>query len=252
MFGIRLLTFMQAIRYEPIRTTFFECHTVCSEYFRNSFRVVADQVAAEARRLGLTHIVELGAGTAPITELIAAGESCRGLRLSPCDAEPETHQERYRQLAERFGDQVTPVYEPVDYTQPRDWGPSALLILTGTFPAVPFERRAAAIQALSAGSERVMIWEFVRKTPLSMAFASCTFFTALLTPLFYFTRPGRLRRLLWCWLVPIVPVMCAVDGVSWCLHCWTDDQWRRESAEHAPTSRPATIRSWINSQLVEW
>lgn len=252
MFGVRLLTFMQAIRYEPIRTTFFECHVVCSEYFRNSFQVVADGCVAEAKRLGLTHIVELGAGTAPLTELIAASVAGRGIRISPCDAEPETHQVRYRQLVERFGEQVTPVYDPVDYTQPRDWGPGALLILTGTFPAVPYELRPAAIRSLSATSQRVMVWEFVRKTPLSMALAACTFFTALLTPIFFLNRPGRLRRLLWCWLLPIVPVMCAVDGISWCLHSWTDDEWRRELAANAPTSRPAEVQSWTNSQLVKW
>jgi hypothetical protein len=200
----------------------------------------------------LSHIVELGAGTAPLTEAIASRDDAQDLRLSPSDLAPETQRERYRELADRYPGRVTPVMEPVDFTTPYEWGPGSLLILLGTFPAVPPTRRQAALQALTASAERVMVWEFVRKTPLSAMLAACTFFTALLVPIYFIKSAGRLRRGLWCWLLPIVPLMCAADGIGWSLACWTDDEWRRELQAILPSARQAEVRSYANSQVVSW
>jgi len=252
MFELRITTFMQALSYAPIRDTFFECHIVCSELVRNSFERVATETIDYARSHGLTHIVELGAGTAPISELIAERDVKREFRLSPCDAEPETHQARYRELTERFPGQVTPVYEPVDYTEPRDWGAKTLLLVTGTFPALPAGVRVKGLRSLTQSSEHVMVREFVRKTPLSAFLASCTFFTGLMAPLYFLGRPGTLRRVFWCWLLPLVPLMCAIDGIQWSLRCWTDARWRDELEAILPVARRPTVSHTTNSQLVAW
>lgn len=232
-----------------LRDVVFDNHVFTNEVFRSAYDDVCDFVLEYAKENGLTRIVEMGAGTAPITQRLADRPESAGLVLAPCDRTP--HVPIYNELRAKYAN-VEPIMEPVDFTQQRNFGPATLLLLVGTFPYLPKPKRPSALKALTASSDRVMIWEHVRRTPLSMMFASLTFLIAYLLPLARMNRPGRFRRIFWCWICPVVPFMVSIDGVMWCLRMWTDDEWREQLKSVAGPDRQPTIRSWVNSQVVIW
>src|SRR6516162_10183961 len=64
-----------------------EC--ACSRPFRPYYCWVASEVQRAARESGCTTVVELGAGPAPITKLMARDPRSEGLRLVVCDLNPD-------------------------------------------------------------------------------------------------------------------------------------------------------------------
>ena len=97
-----------------------------------------------------------------------------------------------------------------------------------------------------------MICEPLRKTPLSMFFVLCSIVPALLLPLRFFNRPGKLRRFFWCWLVPIAPFIFWWEGLVSCLRMWTDEEWRVNLQKLSASQRETTVNSSIFSQMVVW
>jgi hypothetical protein len=231
------------------RETRFDLHVFCNTAFRSEFHPVANYALDYAREHGLTHIVEMGAGTVPLTTLMAQSPKSKGIKLTACDRNP--HIALYEELEGRYGNVRALKYQ-VDFSELHTWEPSTMLLLLGTFPALPNEIRQAAVKNMTESAERVMVWEFVRKTPLSMFLASLTFFVALLLPLAWIHKPGRFRRVLWCWLIPFVPFMAAHDGICWCLRSWTDAEWNEALERVMPKARIACVKSRMNSQVVIW
>lgn len=232
-----------------IRETLFDNHVFCNDTFRSAYDRVAEDALEYAQSHGLTHIVEMGAGTAPLTRLMAESPLSAGMHLTACDRNPQV--ECYEALERRY-EGVSTVKTSVDYAEPHEWPPRTMLVILGSFPALPEAVRHQALTSLTRSADRVMVWEFVRKTPFSMFLASLTFFVALLLPLAWIHRPGALRRILWCWLIPVIPFIVAFDGVAWCCRAWTDKEWRAALAEVAPEGRVPHVQSWANSQLVVW
>src|SRR4051812_9825188 len=60
-----------------------------SSPFRGYYAWVEDQVVARCAAEGLTQIVELGAGTAPITRRLLRNAACADLSFVVCDAHPD-------------------------------------------------------------------------------------------------------------------------------------------------------------------
>jgi len=234
----------------PIRKTMFEILECCNTNFRPLYVHVAKDVIRLAREHGLTHIVELGAGTAPMTKALAEDPDATGLQLTACDLVPDV--EAYHELERRYPGRVTAITTPVDYSQPHDWGPSALLLLVGTFPGVPAEIRPRVLAALTQSSKLVMVYEPLRKSAFSILMSICSLVPGLALPLVWINRPGRLRRFLWCWIVPAAPLLYMLDGLRWCLRCLTSAEWRRALAPELGGSRTLSIESGPNSQVVIW
>lgn len=245
-------TFHDRIELNPhssLRDTIFDNRVFTNTAFRSCYPHVARFVAAYAKQEGITQVVEMGAGTAPLTQCLAELPEARGLTITPCDRTP--HVPHYNWLAQQYSN-VRPLTTSVDFTQAQEFGPACLLVLLGTFPAVPAELRQECLRNLTRCSKRVIVWEYVRKTPLSMFLAALTFFVGILLPLAYLRKPGRLRRFFRCWLVPVVPCIAAIDGVAWCLRTWSDRQWRDALREVVPPERTPVVESWTNSQRVIW
>jgi hypothetical protein len=230
-----------------LHRTEMEIIEFCNARFRNCYEQLADAVLDHARNQGLTTVVELGAGCAPITQRLAADERAAGVQFVVCDLIP--NREAFHELERRFPGRVSAIYEPVDFSVPRDWGPQTLLVLSAAFHHVPVERRTAALQALCNSAGGVMIFATVRKTVWCMFCACFVLVPALLLPLGLLERPGRLRRCLWCWVVPLAPLMMLWDGVGGCLRHWTACEWRAAGSA-ASLSRELTVRETWNSQTV--
>jgi hypothetical protein len=192
--------------------------------FRPYYRWVADEVERAAREEGFHTLVELGAGTAPITRHIAEKLGVDQFRLVPCDVNPDCAS--YRLLEERHPGTVTPMYTSVDFSKPGRWSPDTLLFLSATFHHIPLSGRAAVLESLSRSARRVLIFEPLKRTLSSILFVHLSILPALILPLWYIARPGKLRRFLWCWVLPLAPIMFWWDGIVSCIRQWGEREWR--------------------------
>lgn len=219
----------------------------CNARFRSYYPHLADTALTHALDGDFTTIVELGAGCGPLTVRMAADPRSAGLRFVVCDLIPD--RAAFRRLAERFPGQVEAIYEPVDFSEHRDWGAKTLLLLSAAFHHVPVERRADVLKSLRESAGGVMIFSTVRKTPWCLLIAPLVLFPSLLLPIAFWNRPGRLRRILWCWLLPIAPLMMTWDAVGGCLRQWSRSDWQ-QADEQARSPRPLEVREALNVQTV--
>lgn len=211
------------------RECLYEIMDACNSGLRSFNREVALTAIRIAHEHHLTKIVELGAGRGPVTNELVKHDATQGMRLVTCDLVPNV--EEYRKLETNHPDRVFPIYSPVDLTQTQESLNDAVLILAGVMHHIPFELRRAVIGSLTETNSQVAIFEPLLRTWLSMFLATLSFFPAIFLPITFFGRPGKLRRILWCWLVPIVPLMFVWDGVTSCLRQWTVKEWQAAFAD---------------------
>lgn len=232
------------------RTTFFEILDLCNSRFRSYNESVASRALKLANKLGATRIVELGAGTAPITQHLAANEDSEGLELVPCDINPP--RKLYRQLATEHPEKVQPVYKPVDFSKPLPWHEDTLLLFCACLHHLPSRERARILATLATSDSHVVVFEPMKKSSFSIVSVLFSIFPALLLPLMEWRSRGFLRRAFWCWILPIVPMMFVWDAVVSCLRQWPDERWRRELSGLFTASRPFHVESGWHSQTVFW
>jgi hypothetical protein len=195
-------------------------------------------------------IVELGAGTAPITrELVKHLSGRKGISLRVSDLYPNIA--LYQTLEQKYPDLIQTDRRSVDFSRPMDFPAGSLLVLSGTFHHVPLEARLDALKALSV--YRVAIFEPLRRNSASFFLSLLGFFPGLATPIqFWNQRPGNWRRVLWCWLVPLAPLIIVWDGVVSCLRCWTEEEWKENLALVIATDRQVSARSKLFTQVIVW
>jgi hypothetical protein len=88
----------------------------------------------------------------------------------------------------------------------------------------PEEARAVLQNAVDAG-ESIGIFEITRRAPLtSCLMFPWAFMLFICTP---FIRPFRWSRLLWTYLVPIIPFVLLFDGIVSCLRTYRPEELRR-------------------------
>jgi hypothetical protein len=216
------------------RECLYEVMDACNSGIRSFNREVATVAIRIAKEQHLTKIVELGAGRAPVTNELVKQRETAGMQLVTCDLVPNV--DEYKKLEAKYPDRVFPIYSSVDLTRTQESLDDGVLVLAGVMHHIPFELRLAVIGSLSATNSHVAIFEPLLRTWLSISMATLSFFPAILLPLTRLRRPGRLRRILWCWVVPIVPFMFVWDGVTSCLRQWTVKEWQVafESLELSP------------------
>ncbi len=235
----------------PLRQTLLETFEFCNTVVRPYYKKVADAALEYAGQKRLTTIVELGAGHAPLTQLMVNDPRAKDMRFVVCDLIPAVAQ--YRELEQRYPGRVQTLSESVDFSQPRAWGPQTLLVLCSAIHHIPTESRAALIKTLSDSAGGVLVYVPIRKTWLSLLMSVFVVFPALALPIVSFAKPGKLRRFLWCWLLPAVPLMAWWDGLGGSLRQWEDREWREAFAsQHLDGSRQLVIKNWVNSQMVAW
>jgi hypothetical protein len=217
---------------------------------RRYYEWVAREILNMAEDGSVHTVVELGAGTAPITRELVKHLSLRnGISLRVSDLYPNSA--LYQALEEEYPDLIQTERQSVDFSRPMNFPTGSLLVLSGTFHHVPPAARLRVLKALSA--YRVAIFEPLRCNPASFSLSLLGFFPGLATPLrFWNQRPGNWRRVLWCWLVPLAPVMIVWDGLVSCLRYWTEKEWREHLALVIAADRRVLTKSKLFDQLIAW
>jgi len=225
-----------------------------SKPFRTYYEWVANEVFIAANKIKAKKIVELGAGPAPITKLLANKNWTFETKLIPSDINPDL--ESYREISSLHPGKISFDEKPHDFSKPFDWGQGALLVLSATLHHLPWKLRIQVLNAMLSSAECVIIFEPVRKTAfsaLSVLFASVV--VPLLLPLLYFPRrDGRIRRFLLCWLIPVVSICFLWDGVISCLRQWNDKDWdeAKKSLVAGDKNNSMKIENSLLCQKVSW
>jgi hypothetical protein len=149
------------------------------------------------------------------------GGDSAGLQVWLTDKYPNL--EAFQSVSASSGHQITFYPEPVDAMKV----PGALKGLRTMFTSFhhfsPEDARAILQDAVDAG-ESVGIFEFTRRAPLTVGLI----FAGVLL-LFLHTpriRPFRWSRLLWTYLIPIIPLVLLFDGVVSCLRTYRPQELR--------------------------
>jgi hypothetical protein len=208
---------------QSLRMTMREALECClSRPFRNYYETVASEVVRIAISTNCSTIVELGAGTAPISIVIARTNALpKSVRLVATDLNPD--EVYYRELEARYPKVIFPVYEPVDFSKPLNFPPDTLFVLSASFHHLPAVTRTNVLQTLVA--RPVVLCEPMQRSATSAFLAAASIIPALFAPLLLAYRSGRLRRIFWCWLLPIAGPLLAWDGIVSSARCWTIDEW---------------------------
>jgi hypothetical protein len=217
-----------------LRKTLLDVLDFCNCDFRPWYRLLADDLLRTALAEGAECVAEPGAGAAPILRELALlirstpPGPAHNLQLIPSDLYPVP--DVWRSLQREFPN-IRPIYEPVDMFGKQNWPPRTLLLLAAALHHIPRNRRIQLLQNLLETADCVVVHEPVRRTAVSMLLTSFCWFPALLTPAARIRRSGSLRRILLCWLIPVVPLMFVWDGLVSCLRQWTDAEWENARQE---------------------
>lgn len=211
------------------------------------FRSFYDWIANDTVRFAETHgfqcIVELGAGTAPITQSMLRASSSTNLEFVVCDICPNIS--AYDKLERAYPGRVSAEREPVDFSRQRSWPPRTLLVLSACFHHIPPASRTAVLRTLMESADGVLIFEPLRRNIASICFASLSFVPALLLPLLTFDLSEQLRRFFWCWFMPAAPLMFTWDGIVSCLRQWTDAEWKQALATISVCTSVTTLNAGL-------
>ncbi len=215
------------------------------------YRWAAAEALAKAKRLGASKVVELGAGSAGFSETLARMVRDRGEDLTVEISDLHPQPARYRELEQMFPGIVSAHVEPLNFLTRTEPSPTDIVVFSAAFHHIPKGDRHAVLAGMRG--RRVLIFESVTRNLPSIFGCAVGFLPAMLTPLYFLgTAQGRWRRFVWCWLLPVAPLMVAWDGVVSCVRCWTEDEWRSELARLGIGAKSVTIERRRFSHMIGW
>lgn len=196
--------------------------------FRTYYSWVARSTVATAIQNDVGTIYEVGAGTGPICRhiLSLSSESIENTNivLRPCDINPDSNS--YRDLQMLRG-RVNPIFEPVDFTMPRRWDSASekkggvLLLFSANFHHLSSETRVSLLKKIIPSCDLMVIAEPLHNSLSSILFVFFSIIPALLLPVVLISKTGRMKRFLWCWIIPLAPLLFIWDGVVSSLRQWS-------------------------------
>jgi hypothetical protein len=200
--------------------------------FRTYYNWVIDFIKSEAGNSGVSAVVELGSGTAPISRLLAEVPELSQSDLICCDLNPD--REVYKDLEHRYAGRIKPIYESVDFSKPQKFQDGSLLVLSGTFHHLPPAIRPEILSALFSSGSGIMICEPLRKNFLSFLLCFASIISVIVLPIWFLDRPGRFRRIFWCFLFPVAPIFFLWDGIVSAIRMWNKEEWEQCVKEYLP------------------
>lgn len=132
------------------------------------------------------------------------------------------------------GDRLAAEFDPVDATAVPAHLTGFRTLFSSFHHFPPDAARAVLADAVRSG-RGIGVFEATARTPAAVALMFLTpLMVWLTTPVI---RPFRWSRLLWTYLVPVMPAAVWFDGVVSCLRTYTPDELRALAAEADPEGR---------------
>jgi hypothetical protein len=177
-----------------------------------------------------TRIVDLcSGGSGPVPSLVRALNE-RGLPVAVTltDLYPNIH--AFEQIAAATDARITFATEPVDA---RAVPPSlsGLRTMFNAFHHLAPDDARSVLHAAAAARQPIAIFEVSERSWRTIPVVLTPIMVWLVTP---FMRPFLWRRLLWTYLIPLVPLTCLWDGIVSQLRAYTVDELRGLAAGSAP------------------
>jgi len=183
--------------------------------------------------------------------LLAQDSRTDNIKLIACDLKPQV--EVYEALEKQYPKKVIAISAPIDFSKLHKWEPSTLLLIINSFHHIPPKNRLATLTTLTKSADRVMVFESLHNNLISILLAASGAILAwVLVPILWFNKLGNIRRILWCWLLPVAPLMFLWDSIVSCTRMWNDQQWYEVLGKILDDSRIPKVKSTVNTQLVIW
>jgi hypothetical protein len=179
---------------------------------------------------GATRIVDLcSGGSGPVPTLVAR-LAAKGVPVTATltDLYPNIH--AFEQIAATSDSRVTFAAEPVDARAVPPSLTGLRTIFNGFHHLAPADARSV-LHAAAAARQPVAIFEVSERAARMIPVILTPIIVWLVTP---FMRPFLWRRLLWTYLIPLVPLTCLWDGIVSQLRAYTPDELRGLTAGSAP------------------
>ena len=179
---------------------------------------------------GVTDIVDLcSGGSGPIPGLVAA-LNARGVGVTATLTDLYPNIPAFEQIAKATDGRVRFATEPVDARNVPPALAGLRTIFNGFHHLAPDDGRAV-LHAAAAARQPIAVFELSERTARRIDVVLTPIVVWLVTP---FMRPFLWRRLLWTYLIPLVPLTCLWDGVVSQLRAYTPDELRGLTAGSAP------------------
>jgi hypothetical protein len=199
-----------------------------SKPFRAYYDFVSDRVLRVARHENVKGIYDMGAGTAPISRHMAPRLKAEHLpiKIHPCDINPDPI--LYRHFEKQSAGRIEAILSPVDFTSreplPATAAKDSIVVFSANLHHLPQAEKVRVLKNLLPRCRGVVIAEPLRFSPSSFIFVLFSLVPALLLPLIHLTRPGRGRRIFWCWILPLAPPLFVWDGLVSAWREWSPAQ----------------------------
>lgn len=183
-------------------------------------------VLAEAlRQTGTARIVDLGSGAGlPVLSVAPQLRSCgaTGLEIVLTDKYPNV--EAWAALERYSGAMVSFEAEPVDAADVPD-GLRGFRTLFTSFHHFSPDAAAAVLSDAVTKGQGIGVFEYTERNLLRWGLQVCSIplLVWIFTP---FIRPVSWRRLVWTYLLPVVPIVAMWDGLVSCLRTYSTDELR--------------------------
>lgn len=179
---------------------------------------------------GTTRIVDLcSGGSGPVPALVRALHA-RGLPVTATLTDLYPNIPAFEQIAASTAAHVTFATEPVDARVVPPSLTGLRTIFNGFHHLAPADARSV-LHAAASARQPIAIFEVSERSPRMIAVILTPLAVWLVTP---FMRPFLWRRLLWTYLLPLVPLTCLWDGIVSQLRAYTLDELRDLTAGSAP------------------
>jgi hypothetical protein len=192
--------------------------------------ILVPLVERALRESGTTRIVDLcSGGSGPVPSLVHT-LNANGVAVTATltDLYPNIH--AFQQIASLSEARITFAPDPVDARAVPASLTGLRTIFNGFHHFAPDAARSV-LHAAAAARQPIAIFEVSERSARTIPVVLTPVVVWMVTP---FMRPFRWRRLLWTYLIPLVPLTCLWDGVVSQLRAYTLDELRGLAAGSAP------------------
>lgn len=177
-----------------------------------------------------TRIVDLcSGGSGPLPGLVAA-LNAKGVGVTATLTDLYPNLPAFEHIAESTDARVSFVREPVDARDVPQSLTGLRTIFNGFHHLSPDAARSV-LHAAAAARQPIAIFEISERSVRSIPVILTPLIVWLVTP---FMKPFLWRRMLWTYLVPLVPLTCLWDGIVSQLRAYTIDELRQLASGAAP------------------